>query len=131
MHNLTCAACGRALAETSAWKGYAEWWGNPDLQWALAKLGVPERPCWHGEHGIVPTAKRIVALLRGLSHRVPAGRTGRPARGALSGTGGSASAAERKTAERQESAQEFCLQVSVLNGSRPRVASRGRIFQAA
>src|SRR5262249_10741098 len=44
---------------------YAEWWGNPDLQWALAKLGVPERPCWHGEHGIVPTAKRIVALLRG------------------------------------------------------------------
>jgi hypothetical protein len=40
-------------------------------------------------------------------------------------------AAERKTAERQESAQEFCLQVSVLNGSRPGVASRGRIFQAA
>jgi beta-lactamase superfamily II metal-dependent hydrolase len=44
---------------------YAEWWGNPDLQWALAKLGVPERPCWHGEHGIVPTAKQIVAMLRG------------------------------------------------------------------
>jgi hypothetical protein len=44
---------------------YAEWWGNPDLQWALSKLGVPERPYWHGEHGLVPTAKRIVALLRG------------------------------------------------------------------
>jgi len=120
-----------AATTSRQFERYAEWWGNPDLQWALAKLGVPERPCWHGEHGIVPTAKRIVALLRGLSHRVPAGRTGRPARGALSGTGGSASAAERKTAERQESAQEFCLQVSVLNGSRPRVASRGRIFQAA
>ena len=24
MHNLTCAACGRALAETSAWKGSGE-----------------------------------------------------------------------------------------------------------
>jgi len=24
MHNLTCAACGRALAETSAWKGIGE-----------------------------------------------------------------------------------------------------------
>jgi hypothetical protein len=45
--------------------GDAEWWGNPDLQWALAKLGVPERPHWHGEHGLVPIAKRIVALLRG------------------------------------------------------------------
>jgi hypothetical protein len=44
---------------------YAEWWGNPDLQWALDKLGVPERPHWHGDHGIVPTVKRIVALLRG------------------------------------------------------------------
>jgi CHAT domain len=44
---------------------YAEWWGNHDLQWALAKLSVPERPHWHEEHGIVPTAKQIVALLRG------------------------------------------------------------------
>jgi len=24
MHNLICAACGRALAETSAWKGSGE-----------------------------------------------------------------------------------------------------------
>jgi hypothetical protein len=24
MHNLTCGACGRALAETSAWKGSGE-----------------------------------------------------------------------------------------------------------
>jgi hypothetical protein len=24
MHNLTCAACGRALAETSAWRGSGE-----------------------------------------------------------------------------------------------------------
>jgi hypothetical protein len=54
-----------AATTSRQFERYAEWWGNPDLQWALAKLGVPERPHWHGEHGIVPTAKRIVALLRG------------------------------------------------------------------
>jgi CHAT domain len=55
----------QAITTSRQFERYAEWWGNPDLQWALAKLGVPERPDWHGEHGIVPTAKRIVALLRG------------------------------------------------------------------
>src|SRR5262249_15261106 len=55
----------QATTTSRQFERYAEWWGNPDLQWALAKLGVPERPYWHGEHGIVPTAKRIVALLRG------------------------------------------------------------------
>jgi hypothetical protein len=54
-----------AATTSRQFERYAEWWGNPDLQWALAKLGVPERPYWHGEHGIVPTAKQIVALLRG------------------------------------------------------------------
>jgi hypothetical protein len=54
-----------AATTSRQFERYAEWWGNPDLKWALAKLGVPERPHWHGEHGIVPTAKRIVALLRG------------------------------------------------------------------
>jgi beta-lactamase superfamily II metal-dependent hydrolase len=54
-----------AATTSRQFERYAEWWGNPDLQWALAKLGVPERPYWHGEHGMVPTAKRIVALLRG------------------------------------------------------------------
>jgi len=57
------------MTTSGQFERYAEWWGNPDLQWALAKLGVPERPYWHGEHGIVPTAKRIVALLRG-AHRL-------------------------------------------------------------
>jgi beta-lactamase superfamily II metal-dependent hydrolase len=55
----------QAITTSRQFERYAEWWGNPDLKWALAKLGVPERPHWHGEHGIVPTAKRIVALLRG------------------------------------------------------------------
>jgi beta-lactamase superfamily II metal-dependent hydrolase len=54
-----------AITTSRQFERYVQWWGNPDLQWALAKLGVPERPHWHGEHGIVPTAKRIVALLRG------------------------------------------------------------------
>src|SRR6516165_4808174 len=55
----------QAITTSRQFERYAEWWGNPGLQWALAKLGVRERPCWHGEHGIVPTAKQIVALLRG------------------------------------------------------------------
>src|SRR5262249_2793709 len=54
-----------AATTSRQFERYAEWWGNPDLQWALAKLGVPERPCWHGEYGIVPAAKQIVAMLRG------------------------------------------------------------------
>jgi beta-lactamase superfamily II metal-dependent hydrolase len=44
---------------------YIDWWGNPELQWALGKLGVPNRPHWHVEDGLVPTARRIVELLRG------------------------------------------------------------------
>jgi hypothetical protein len=55
----------QAITTSRQFERYAEWWGNPGLQWALAKLGVRERPYWHGEHGIVPTAKRIVALIRG------------------------------------------------------------------
>jgi hypothetical protein len=55
----------QAITTSRQFERYAEWWGNPDLKWALAKVGVPERPNWHEEHGIVPTAKRIVALLRG------------------------------------------------------------------
>jgi hypothetical protein len=54
-----------AIVTSRQFERHVEWWGNPDLQWALAKLGVPERPHWHGEHGIVPTANRIVGLLRG------------------------------------------------------------------
>src|SRR5262249_60444159 len=64
---------GHAATASRQFERCAEWWGNPDLQWALAKLGVPERPYWHGEHGIVPTAKQIVALLRG--PRRPASQT--------------------------------------------------------
>src|SRR6516162_3406747 len=36
MHNLTCAACGRALAETSAWKGSSEFFYCNDF-WAEAE----------------------------------------------------------------------------------------------
>jgi hypothetical protein len=55
----------QAITTSRQFERYAEWWGNPHLQWALAKLGAPERPHWLGEHRLVPTAKRIVALLRG------------------------------------------------------------------
>jgi len=44
---------------------YVDWWGNPELQWALGKLGIAERPHWHEEHGLVKTARGIVELLRG------------------------------------------------------------------
>jgi beta-lactamase superfamily II metal-dependent hydrolase len=63
-----------AITTSRQFERYVEWWGNPDLQWALAKLGVPERPHWHGEHGIVPTAKWIVALLRGPRRPDPHGQ---------------------------------------------------------
>ena len=36
-----------AATTSRQFERYAEWWGNPDLQWALAKLDVPERPHWH------------------------------------------------------------------------------------
>jgi len=44
---------------------YVTWWGNPDRQWLLAKLGVQERPHWHANFGLVPTAKRLVDFMRG------------------------------------------------------------------
>lgn len=44
---------------------YVSWWGNPDLQPELDELRVPEHPHWHLEHGLVPTAKKVVQLLGG------------------------------------------------------------------
>jgi hypothetical protein len=49
---------------------YIDWWGNPGLQWALARLGITPRPHWHVENGMVPTARRIVELLRGRQARL-------------------------------------------------------------
>jgi len=43
---------------------YVSWWGNPRQQAQLSKLGVRERPHWHVEHGLVPTATRLVELLQ-------------------------------------------------------------------
>ena len=51
---------------------YVDWWGNPERQWALGKLGIAERKYWHIEHGLIPTAKLIVELLGG--RRAPAAR---------------------------------------------------------
>jgi hypothetical protein len=44
---------------------YVDWWGNPKLQPMLERLGVPKRPHWHEEHGLVPTAEAVVQLLGG------------------------------------------------------------------
>ncbi len=49
---------------------YIEWWGNRDYESALAKLGIAGRAHWHDEDGLVPTAGRVVQLLRG--SRLPA-----------------------------------------------------------
>jgi hypothetical protein len=42
---------------------YASWWGNPAYAWAFPMLRLPDRAHWHVEHGLVPTAQRIVAIL--------------------------------------------------------------------
>lgn len=44
---------------------YVSWWGNPDRQSLFAEMGIPGRPHWHASNGLVPTAQRVVALLRG------------------------------------------------------------------
>src|SRR5262249_60616042 len=54
-----------AATTSRQFERYAEWWGNPNLQWALAKLGGPERPHWPGGQGLVPSANRIVARRHG------------------------------------------------------------------
>src|SRR5262249_30991911 len=87
-----------AATTSRQFERYVEWWGNPDLQWALAKLGVPERPYWHGEHGIVPTAKRIVALLRG--PRRPALQTDGQRKGVVAAESPPAPATAAETAMR-------------------------------
>src|SRR5262249_29002834 len=50
---------------------YITWWGNPERQWLLAKLGVQERPHWRANFGLVPTAKRLVGLMRGQGEAAP------------------------------------------------------------
>jgi CHAT domain len=44
---------------------YINLWGNSKLGDALVKLGIPLRPHWHRDNGLVSTAKRIVDALGG------------------------------------------------------------------
>jgi beta-lactamase superfamily II metal-dependent hydrolase len=44
---------------------YVQWWGDPQLEWATSRLGMPDRQHWHDEHGLVPTVKRVLEVLRG------------------------------------------------------------------
>jgi hypothetical protein len=71
---------GSEQAKTTArqFDRYIDWWGNRDLQWALARLGITPRDHWHVENGMVPTAKRIVELLRG--RQAPLSRVRSPSR---------------------------------------------------
>ena len=62
-----------AFTTARQFERYLDWWGNPALQSVLTKLGVPERPHWHVEYGIVPTAQRVVEILNG--PRQPAAQT--------------------------------------------------------
>jgi hypothetical protein len=55
----------QALTTGRQFERYSNVWGNPELAGPLAKLGVPVRPHWHHENGLVPTAKLIVQALRG------------------------------------------------------------------
>jgi CHAT domain len=55
----------QALTTSRQFERYSNLWGNPELAGALSKLGVPIRPHWHHENGLVPTAKLIVQALRG------------------------------------------------------------------
>lgn len=50
---------------------YIDWWGNAGFQPLLERLGVPERPCWHEESGLIPTAEAIVLLLGGPRRPTP------------------------------------------------------------
>jgi hypothetical protein len=42
---------------------YIEWWGNPELEWALLRLGVEPRPHWNRDGGLVATAQRVVRMI--------------------------------------------------------------------
>ena len=46
---------------------YVTLWGNPALAPVFEAIGIPPRPHWHEEHGLVPTARRIVESLRGVA----------------------------------------------------------------
>jgi hypothetical protein len=52
-------------ATSRQFERYINLWGNPELADALKSLGIPLRAHWHGENGLVPTAKRIVQVLLG------------------------------------------------------------------
>lgn len=71
----------QATTTSRQFERYIKLWGNPKRADALAKLRVPLRPHWHHDNGLVPTAERIVDVLR-RSQGPGAGATGIESRGA-------------------------------------------------
>ena len=55
---------------------YISVWGDTSLRWAHEQLGLPDRQHWHAEHGLVPTAQRVLDMLGAPSKppRRPAGK---------------------------------------------------------
>lgn len=54
-----------AFNTSRQFRRYVNWWGNPALQPELDELRIPEHPHWQLEHGLVPTARKVVQLLGG------------------------------------------------------------------
>ena len=57
----------QVMTTSRQFERYVTLWGNPDLAPVFEALGIPPRPHWHDEHGLVPTARRIVEFLRGVA----------------------------------------------------------------
>jgi len=70
-----------AFTTARQFERYARWWGNEEHKWALAALGVPDRPHWHDQDGIVPTASELVKLLRGPRREAAPDRVASPRTG--------------------------------------------------
>jgi hypothetical protein len=51
---------------------YISRWGNRKLQPLLGKLGIPKRPHWHVEHGLIQTATKVVEELQKFVRERPA-----------------------------------------------------------
>jgi hypothetical protein len=43
---------------------YVNLWGDPQMGVSLQRLGLPSRQHWHAPHGLVPTARRMLEVLR-------------------------------------------------------------------
>jgi beta-lactamase superfamily II metal-dependent hydrolase len=55
----------QAATTSRQFERYSNLWGNPKFADAFERLGLPSRQHWDREHGLVPTTRRIVEVLRG------------------------------------------------------------------